>query len=152
MGIEEALGKFTYGVYVVGVNCKGRLNGITCAWVSRVSHRPPLVVVSVGKKRFSYGLILEAGAFSVNVLARDQVELARHFGLKSGRDTDKFAGIPYYTAPSGSPILPGVAAWLDCRLVGTCEAGDHTLFIGEVLHGEASDSEPLLYDPRDYWT
>lgn len=149
--LAAAFGKFTYGVYVVGARHGGRANALTCAWVMRVSHRPPLVAVAVGRTRFSHDLIAEAGAFSVNVLARDQLELARHFGTKSGRDVDKFAGIPYHTAATGAPILEGVAAWLDCELVGSFPAGDHTIFVGEVVEAWVGDKEPLRYDPRDYW-
>ena len=149
--ISLAFGKFTYGVYVVGVAHKGKVNALTCAWAMRVSHRPPLVAVSVGKTRFSHDLIAEAGSFSVNVLAQDQLELARHFGLKSGRDVNKFTNIPYKTAKTGAPILEEVAAWLDCKLVGSCPAGDHTIFVGEVVDAWAGDRAPLPYDPRDYW-
>ncbi|HID09196.1 TPA: flavin reductase, partial [Candidatus Micrarchaeota archaeon] len=66
-------------------------------------------------------------------------------------EVDKFAGISYRTAVTGSPILEGVAAWLDCRLVGSCPAGDHTIFVGEVVEAWAGDKAPLRYDPRDYW-
>lgn len=149
--VAAAFAKFTYGVYVVGVAHRGRVNALTCAWVMRVSHRPPMVAVAVGKTRFSHGLIAAARAFSVNVLARDQIELARHFGTTSGRDVNKFAGIPYRTAATGSPILEGVAAWLDCKVVGECPAGDHTIFLGEVVAAWAGEEPPLIYDPRDYW-
>ncbi len=149
--VSRAFGKFTYGVYVVGAAHGGRVNALTCAWVMRVSHRPPLAAVAVGKTRFSHDLIARAEAFSVNVLAEGQVELARRFGLVSGRDIDKFADVPYRTAVTGAPILKGVAAWLDCRLVGSFPAGDHTIFVGEVVEAWAGDKAPLRYDPRDYW-
>ena len=148
---NAAFRKFTYGVYVVGARHADRTNALTCAWVMRVSHRPPLVAVAVGKTRFTHDLIAASGAFSVNVLAEGQVELARHFGLKSGRDGDKFAGIPYREGRTGSPILEGVAAWLDCRLVEGFPAGDHTIFVGEVIDAGMGDRPPLVYDPRDYW-
>ncbi len=154
MGMDKtnaAFRKFTYGVYVVGANHGGRANALTCAWVTRVSHRPPLVAVAVGKTRFTHDLIAKSGSFSVNVLSEEQVELARHFGLKSGRDADKFDGIPYREAITGAPILEGVAAWLDCRLVGSYPAGDHTIFVGEVVDADAGPFPPLIYDPRDYW-
>jgi len=149
--VSLAFGKFTYGVYVVGAAHGGRVNALTCAWAMRVSHRPPLVAVAVGKTRFSHDLIAEAGSFSVNVLAQDQLELARHFGLKSGRGVNKFTNIPYRIAKTGAPILEGVAAWLDCKLVGNYPAGDHTIFVGEVVDAWAGDAAPLRYNPRDYW-
>jgi len=149
--VDKAFGKFTYGVYVVGAKHGGRANALTCAWVTRVSFSPPLVAVSVGKTRFTHDMIKGSGAFSVNVLAEDQVELARHFGLKSGREVDKFAEVPYKEGITGSPILEGVAAWLDCKLVYAYEAGDHTIFVGEVVDAGTTAKKPLVYNPKDYW-
>jgi flavin reductase (DIM6/NTAB) family NADH-FMN oxidoreductase RutF len=148
---SAAFRKFTYGVYVVGAKHEGRTNALTCAWVMRVSHRPPLVAVAVGKTRFTHDLIAKSGAFSVNVLSQDQLKYARHFGLKSGREVDKFTGISYREGKTGSPLLEGVVAWLDCRLVGSYPAGDHTIFVGEVVDAETTDLSPLQYNPRDYW-
>ncbi|HIE09743.1 MAG TPA: flavin reductase [Armatimonadetes bacterium] len=148
---EEAFRKFTYGVYVVGAKDKGRVNALTCAWVMRVSFSPPMVAVAVGKTRYTHDMIKNSGAFSVNVLAEDQVELGRHFGLKSGREVDKFANIPYREGRTGSPIIEGVSAWLDCRLVHAYDAGDHTIFVGEVVDAGVSEKKALVFDPRDYW-
>jgi len=149
--VDRAFGKFTYGVYVVGAKHAGRVNALTCAWVMRVSFSPPMVAVAVGKTRYTHDMIKGSGAFSVNVLAEDQVELGRHFGLKSGRQVDKFADVPYKEGVTGSPILEGVAAWLDCRLVHSYDAGDHTIFVGEVVDAGTSRKKPLIFDPKDYW-
>ncbi len=144
MNSEEAFAKVVAGVHVITVKAGDRVNGMTAAWVSRVSHVPPLLMVSVGKTRFTHDLIREAGVFCVNVLADGQTELYENFGFSSGRDTDKFKDLEYDTADTGCPVLRDTAAYLDCKLVGECDAGDHTVFIGEAAAADASDRKPLL--------
>ena len=98
-------------------------------------------------------MIMTSGVFAINVLGPDNIELGKHFGLKSGRKTDKFAGIEYSTRATGSPILPGCIAWIDCKVVGSHDAGDHTLFIGQALDGGVQHGGPatLIYDRDNFF-
>ncbi len=145
--ITEAQKKMTHGVYVISTVADGRVNAMTAAWAARVSFVPPLVVVAVGHARHTHGMITKSGVFCVNVLGPENIELGRHFGLKTGRKFDKFEGIDYETRATGSPVIPGCVAWLDCRVHSTHEAGDHTLFIGETIDaGVMNDIAPLVYD------
>jgi flavin reductase (DIM6/NTAB) family NADH-FMN oxidoreductase RutF len=66
--------------------------------------------------------------------------------------TDRFAGLETFTLTTGAPLLAtGALAWFDCRVVATYEAGNHTVFIGEVLAVKSSDrGKPLIYFDRDY--
>ncbi|MBI4007473.1 MAG: flavin reductase [Planctomycetes bacterium] len=138
-------------VAVVTTKTKDRVNGLTVAWLSQVSYNPPLIMVSIAKKNFSYQLINESGIFAVNVLTKEQVGIGKHFGSSSGRNTDKFKGIFYDTKKTGSPILKDVYSYLDCKVVSTHVAGDHVLFIGEVLDASAaSNGIPLLFKSSDF--
>jgi 3-hydroxy-9,10-secoandrosta-1,3,5(10)-triene-9,17-dione monooxygenase reductase component len=59
--------------------------------------------------------------------------------------------VPHRFAASGSPILEGSAAFMDCRLHTVHEAGDHLIVIGEVLELEVKDgNEPLLFHGGGY--
>lgn len=152
MGHEKALGAIHSGVFVITTKDGERLNGMTAAWVMRASFDPPLVAVSVGHTRFSHGMIKNSGVFAVNVLSEGQAEVGKHFGFKTGRNTDKFAGVD--CAPpskTGAPILEGIAGYLDCRVVGSFETGDHTIFVGEVVASEVSGKPPLLFRPEDFF-
>ncbi|MFH0862257.1 MAG: flavin reductase family protein [Candidatus Altiarchaeota archaeon] len=150
MEAEEAFDKIINGVCVVTVKAEGKINGMTAAWYTRVSFSPPLVMVSVAPKRFTHGLIKKAGSFCINILAEDQLPLAKAFGSSSGRTTDKFKGVKYKAGKTGSPILEDTAAYLDCRLAHSYEAGDHTLFVGEVVDAGASEKRPLPSRMEDY--
>ena len=60
--------------------------------------------------------------------------MSRYFASRDRpRGIDAFREVPHRFGPSGSPILEGSAAYMDCRLHATHEAGDHLIFIGEVL-------------------
>jgi len=131
--INETFRKVTNGVYIITTKCGDRVNGMTAAWVTRVSFKPPMVSISIGKTRFSHNLIKKGGVFAINILKEGQVDIGKHFGFQSGRKVDKFAAIPYDTKATGSPILKDTAGYLDCRVVSSCHAGDHTIFVGEVI-------------------
>ncbi|WKZ33324.1 MAG: flavin reductase family protein [Thermodesulfobacteriota bacterium] len=151
--ISKAQGLISHGVYVISTVHEGRANALTAAWVARASFVPPLVTVSVGKARFSHDLIRDAGIFAVNILGPEDVSIGKHFGLKTGRKTDKFAGIEYEIKATGAPVLVECAAWLDCRVASSHDAGDHTLFIGEVLEAgvRRQGAKPLIYERENFF-
>jgi flavin reductase (DIM6/NTAB) family NADH-FMN oxidoreductase RutF len=148
-----AFAALVHGVYVVTTRVGEKINGMTAAWVSQVSLKPLLVMVSIAPPRYTHTLIQKSGVFAVNVLDSDQVELAKRFGYKSGRQIDKFAGLNYTTAGSGSPILPQAYAYLDLKLAHTFAAGDHTLFVGEVVEAQIlqPQNHPLIFNKSDFF-
>jgi flavin reductase (DIM6/NTAB) family NADH-FMN oxidoreductase RutF len=150
---EITFSTLVQGVYVVTTRLGDKVNGMTAAWVSQVSFNPLLVMVSIAPSRYSHNLIKESGVFALNVLAEDQTELAKRFGYKSGRKIDKFAGLDYLAARSGSPVLPQAYAYLDLKLVHTYVAGDHTLFVGEVTEAKIlhPQSRPLIFKKSDFF-
>jgi flavin reductase (DIM6/NTAB) family NADH-FMN oxidoreductase RutF len=150
---EVVFTALVHGVYVVTTRLGGKINGMTAAWVAQVSLNPLLVMVSIAPSRYSHTLIKESGIFAINVLTGEQVELAKRFGYKSGRKVDKFAGLDCLAAGSGAPVLPQAYAYLDLRLVHTYTAGDHTLFVGEVMEAKIlhPQSQPLTFKKSDFF-
>jgi flavin reductase (DIM6/NTAB) family NADH-FMN oxidoreductase RutF len=142
-----------HGVYVVTTRLEDADNGMTAAWVSQVSLKPLLVMVSIAPSRYSHDLIKKSGSFAINVLDRDQADLGKRFGFKSGRQVDKFAGLDWTTAATGAPILPQAYAYLDLRLKDTVPAGDHTLFVGEVAAAKVQhpQTQPLVFKKSDFF-
>lgn len=157
-GVKEEISKakklITHGVYVISTIYEGRVNALTAAWIARASFVPPLITISIGKTRFSHDMIMGSGVFAVNVLGPDNIETGKRFGLKTGRKTDKFEGLDYETSVTGSPILKDCIAWLDCKVVSSHEAGDHTIFIGEVVSGgvKKEGASPLIYDRDTFFS
>ena len=97
-------------------------------------------------------MIINSGVFAVNILGPDNMALGRHFGMKTGRKTDKFASMEYDVKSTGSPILRDCIAWMDCTVRSHHDAGDHTLVIGEVVAGGViSGKNPLVYDKESFF-
>ncbi len=128
---RSVLGRLPTGVVVVTGGDPQAPSGLVVGSFMSVSLTPPLVAVCVAKTSTSCPAIEASGHFCANVLAENQVELARRFAVSG---TDKFAGLSWTTtAATGSPLLDAVAAWIDCRIYERYEGGDHWLVLGEVL-------------------
>jgi len=145
--IADFMQTISTGVYVIGV-CDGeRTNAFTASSVTPVSYKPLVVALAVGVDHASRPIIRAGKAFTINVLKRDQLELARHFGTICGRQGNKLAGIHWRPGLSGAPILVDTLAYIECELATVVPAGDHELVLGKVVDGAvlARDEQPLLY-------
>jgi len=109
-----------------------------------VSLNPPLVGFFPDKSSTSWPRIEGAGQFCVNVLGAHQRDWCEKLAAKT---EDKLASIPHrLSADTGSPILDGVVAWIDCTLHSVHECGDHFLVLGMVKALAAKgEGDPLLF-------
>ncbi len=141
---RRVLGHWVTGVSVVAARPDdGAPCGLTANAFCSVSLDPPLVLVCVEKTADSHDCIARAGAFSVNVLRGEQEQLARRFAAHDV--AEKFDGVGFHAEATGAPVFDDALAWVDCRIWATYEAGDHTIYIGRVLAGDAREGVPLLY-------
>jgi flavin reductase (DIM6/NTAB) family NADH-FMN oxidoreductase RutF len=141
---RRLLGHWATGVAVVATRkADGTPCGLTANAVASVSLRPPLVLACVEHDADTHDCIAASGLFAVSILAGDQERLARRFAAWD--ITDKFAGIAYREAATGAPILEDALAWVDCRLWASYDGGDHTIYVGEVVEGDAAEGTPILY-------
>ena len=145
--IAELFHRLTLGVYVVGVAHDDRRDAFTAAWVMQASFDPLSLVLSVNQHNASYSLLIDSGVFTINVLKRGQLELARRFGTESGRERDKRADVRWHPGRGGAPILDEALAYFDCELTQSLPVGDHELMVGRVVDGRILDSRatPLSY-------
>ena len=145
--IAELFHRLTLGVYVVGVAHEERRDAFTAAWVMQAAFDPLSLVLSINQRNASYSLLIASGAFTVNVLRREQLELARQFGTVSGEEADKLAGVGWRPGRGGAPILDDALAYFECELTQSLPVGDHELMVGRVVDGRIADSgaTPLSY-------
>ncbi|MRG94736.1 flavin reductase family protein [Polyangium spumosum] len=145
--LRRVLGQFATGVTVVTTRHEGVPQGMTANSFTSVSLEPPLVLFCADKRARSGTIVGAARCFAVNVLAEDQRHLSDLFAGK-GTDAERSALLAEIgqTAVTGAPVLPGSLGWLDCRLERAIDAGDHVVFLGEVVAASTGDpSAPLLY-------
>jgi flavin reductase (DIM6/NTAB) family NADH-FMN oxidoreductase RutF len=149
---RSTVGAFATGVTVVTTRGEEHAYGMTANAFSSVSLDPPLILVCVISPSEGAEQISRNGVFAVNILTIDQEPLSRYFASRERpRGRDAFRDVPHRFATSGSPILEGAAGFLDCRLHDVHEAGDHVIFIGEVLELEVNDGHaPLVFHGGGY--
>jgi len=143
---QTVFGAFSYGLYAVTLAHGGEEHGMTATWVTQASFEPPMLVVAVENRSRMIGMMRDARHFVINVLREGQGELAAKLGRSSADAPQKLKGTKTKPAPTwGGPILADALGWLECRLVATLPAGDHTLVLGEVGDGgvEHGDAVPL---------
>lgn len=143
---QTVLRHFPYGLYVVTVAAGGEEHGMTANWVTQAAFEPPMIAVAVENTSKTIGMIRDAHAFGVSLLAAGQRELAGKLARASGQAPNKLKGIRTKPAPvSKTPVLVDALGWLECRAVASLPAGDHTLVLGEVLEAgvESPDAEAL---------
>jgi flavin reductase (DIM6/NTAB) family NADH-FMN oxidoreductase RutF len=140
---RSALGRFASSVTVVTTKTKNdKLSGITVSAFTSVSLEPPLILVCINKRTSIHDIFEKGHYFAVNILAEDQEILSRRFASK---EPDRFAGTGYTEGTTGSPILDGVIAAIECRVLYTYPGGDHTIVVGEVERIAVTDGKPLAY-------
>ena len=140
---RQLLGRFATGVVVVTLTSPDeRPHGMTANSLASVSLHPPLLSVSIDRAAAMHHLIVRADRFVVNVLASHQEALSRRF---ADPHDDRFEGVGYHLSQYGGVLLDGALAHIECVRHESVEAGDHTIVLGRVLAGAASDGRPLLY-------
>jgi len=146
---RQVLGQYPTGVCVVtATDPDGARVGFVVGSFTSVSLDPPLVAFFPDRKSSTWPRIHGAGRFCVNILSADQEDICRRF---AARTQDKFGGISFREADSGSPIISGVVAWLDCDLESVDEAGDHYVVLGRVRRLEMEKPNlPLLFFQGGY--
>jgi len=149
---RQTLGAFATGVTVITTRGESHDYGMTATAFSSVSLDPPLVLVCVQTGVQGAEVIPANGVFAVNMLSAEQQAISNYFASKDRpRGRDAFAEVAHKEIASGAPVIDGVAAFVDCRLVASHEEGDHLIFIGEVVGvGVDPDVEPLIFHGGGY--
>jgi flavin reductase (DIM6/NTAB) family NADH-FMN oxidoreductase RutF len=127
-------------------------SGITVSAFTSVSLEPPLVLVSISKQSSVYQSLMRSKQFAVNFLADDQEAVSDRF---AGRHDvqERFRGIDFNPGVTGSPVIRGARAVVECRTWRVHDGGDHSLFLGEVVRAEKLNSKPpLVFYSHQYTT
>lgn len=131
-------GTLLYPLPAVLVSCgdSERSNLMTAAWTGTVCTNPAMLYVSIRPERYSYGIIRERGEFTVNLTTAAMARATDYCGVKSGRDTDKWAGSGLHPVPGVGVACPAVEespVSIECRLRQVIPLGSHDMFLAEVV-------------------
>ena len=150
-GVVEpnAMFKLSYGLFVLTAREANRDNGCIINTVTQLTDSPKRISIAVNKQNLTHDMILKTGVFNVSILSeRAPFAIFKHYGFQSGRDTDKFAGVPALArAQNGIYYLPdSTNAFLSGKVTQTIDLGTHTLFIADVTEARVlSDAPSMTY-------
>ena len=140
---RKTCGRFATGVAIATVSAlDGTPYGLTVNSFTSVSAMPPLVLICIDYRSTVLSYFRASASYCINVLKEDQRNLSDRF---SERIPDRFDGLVWTTGELGAPVLRDCLASMECSVVQTVEAGDHAIFIAEVIRANCRDGKPLLY-------
>jgi flavin reductase (DIM6/NTAB) family NADH-FMN oxidoreductase RutF len=135
------------GIYLLGTAFGGRRNLMTHNWVMQVAVRPKLLAVAVRNDALTHELLRRSGAFALSFLKRQDRALVRAFTKPAveGPEPGMLSGQEVREGHTGAPVLTCAAASLECEVRDDLVAGDHTVFVGEIVACSVEDEDaPLL--------
>lgn len=149
--LREVMRRFPAPVAVVTTELDdGERFGLTVGSLVSLSLVPQLVGISIGKDSSSHEPIRRAGGWAASLLAGTQRDVAQHFARSGIPPVALWIGVDVRDGARG-PLVESALGWLECRTVAEHEAGDHTVFIGEVESIELGRAgEGLVYRGGDF--
>lgn len=142
---RNCCGRFATGITIVTTEVEGTAHGMTVNGFMSVSLQPPLILVSIGHQTKMHPFLAQTMRYGVSILAEGQLAFSNHF---AGRP-DNTLEIPFIRVQEMS-LLDGAIAHMVTRVIDAHEAGDHTLYIGQVEYMSYRNGRPLLYYAGGY--
>ena len=141
--VGKALGRVASGLFVVTAKCEDKEDAVLASWVNQCSFDPPAVTIALGTLRQARLLVEGAGAFIVNILPKDDMALLKYF---SRPPEDIFKGVMTRKGLEDIRILIDAVAYLECEVVQSMQAGDHVLYVGEIVGGKTlKGGDPYIH-------
>ena len=136
-GIEQVFALTDPEVWLLTARADGLRAGLVATFVHQASIVPetPRLVVGLAKQHHTWHVVESSRRLVLQLLAEEQIELVWRFGLQSGRDANKWAGVTCDDSLAGGPRLPDALAWLDCRVEAALDTGDRTIYLAEAVDG-----------------
>jgi flavin reductase (DIM6/NTAB) family NADH-FMN oxidoreductase RutF len=122
-----------YDVHAITTVADNKMNANIATWVMQVAMGGKLITVALYKIDYTIELVKISNMLNINLLAKEQTGLITKLGRKSGRNSDKFKGLKYALDERSCPYLTEAIGYIQCQVLHSTDAGDHELFICEVL-------------------
>jgi flavin reductase (DIM6/NTAB) family NADH-FMN oxidoreductase RutF len=145
---RSACGRFATGVAIASATgADGTPHGLTVSSFTSVSLSPPLILICVGHAVTSIDVFRESAYFGISVLREGQREISERFARKQ---EGRFDRLHWHMGETGVPLLDGVLAAMECAVRQRITAGDHDIFVGEMVRAHVAEGSPLIYYAGGY--
>ncbi|GAB86633.1 flavin reductase family protein [Gordonia rubripertincta] len=130
----------------------GFANGLMSLSAGAASIIPeaPRATVSLTKYNMTHDMLLNSGVFAMHMLSagEDEVdaslEILMTLGGSSGRDGDKIGKLRTKTGVTGAPILLDAHSYVECKVIGSLDVQESTIFVGDVVAAEVFSQAPRI--------
>jgi flavin reductase (DIM6/NTAB) family NADH-FMN oxidoreductase RutF len=148
---KQTLRRIPYGLYILTARTEEDTPGLepgidaaTVSWLSQASFDPPRVTACLRQESTIWRRVQASRAFAINFLGEGQKALASGFFRHVAPEEQALRGHAFHLGSTGAPILDEVPAYLECKVVQAIDAGDHTIFLADIVEaGIQKDLEPL---------
>jgi flavin reductase (DIM6/NTAB) family NADH-FMN oxidoreductase RutF len=143
---SAALGRVPSGIFIVTARHDGQETGMLASWIQQCSFQPPLVTFALKQGRYLRDWLAVGAVFTINILDDTQTDLISHFGRGFEPHEHAFADLELRRRPDAPPILTDCLAYLDVRVTARHPAGDHELFLAEIIQGGMlNEGRPMVH-------
>lgn len=148
--LARALGRLPSGLFIVTSLREERPVGFLGSLVQELGFDPPTLCLAVARERAPLADLRAAGRFTLSQLDAASRSRMAPFLKRVPEGGSPYDGLALGRAPSGIPYLAEALSWLDCRIVGEHEAGDHVVLIAVAEAGALlREGEPHVHLRRN---
>jgi flavin reductase (DIM6/NTAB) family NADH-FMN oxidoreductase RutF len=141
-----ALGRVPSGLFILTVRKGESETGMLTSWVQQCAFSPPHVSMALKSDRTILPWLSDGTPVTLNILDENQTDMIAHFGRGFELGEPAFEGLEIERPDGGAPVLSEALAYLQCRMGTRIPAGDHVLFIAEVVGGRVlNESQPMVH-------
>ena len=139
--INRVTWKIPNALALVGSRSGDEWNAMTTSWITQLSMEPVLVGIGVDNTAVTHRLIVQGGAFTINLWSSEDTKTFVKFSKPAKKEDSKLNGRPVREATTGAPVFEEALAWMDCEVRHQFDLGSHTLFVGEIVDVVVNDDE-----------
>jgi flavin reductase (DIM6/NTAB) family NADH-FMN oxidoreductase RutF len=140
--------KISYGVFIAGVEYEGKLNACVVNTATQATSEPAKMLVTMLKTNLTTEMVLKKKSLSISIIGLQcPLDTISAFGLRSGRNADKFENVKYFIDANGNPYIEeGMVARFTCEVDQAIELSTHYVFILNASNAvSVSDADPMTY-------
>lgn len=142
---KSLLHKIPYGLYICTSKHEDETSSMLCNWVAQASFDPPMVSLAVQNDAHSHEIIRNSEVFCLNLLPKGARDTAAHFAQHYDQVGDKLEGREYELSDElGLPVIPEAVGYLELKVAGTLEGGDHDIVLGEIVGAKVLNDGDLF--------
>ncbi|UJH69361.1 flavin reductase family protein [Ornithinimicrobium sp. INDO-MA30-4] len=151
---RRAMGRFASGVTIASTLAGKQDHAMTANAVVSVSLEPTLLMISVGTESRWFEAAQESGVWGISLMPATGRKIAEWLATPGRPMLGQLGRVPHHRGVTGVALMDDALTTIECRTVALHEAGDHHLFIGEVIALEVPESAhaPLVHCQGSYRT